>query len=97
MSRTPSTETSGSSRAWRRWIAAIVLLVFFGALMWTVINPYRGQRFEKVPHGDHVHFVPKDRNEEVPMSRFPTQRPESDERITPEGEVVPSRDAGGAP
>jgi len=64
--------------------------------MWEVVNPYRGQRFEKVPHGDHVHFVPKDRNEEVPMSRFPTREPEPDERITPDGEVVPSRNAGGA-
>ena len=97
MSRSPSSEASGSSRAWRRWIAAVVLLVFFGALMWEVVNPYRGQRFEKVPHGDHVHFVPKDRNEEVPMSRFPTREPEPDERITPDGEVVPSRNAGGAP
>lgn len=82
-----------SSRSWRRWIAGVLLLVFFGAVMWTVINPYRGQRFEKIPHGDHVHYVPKDRNPDVPVSRFPTRKPATDERITPDGEVVPNRNS----
>lgn len=65
--------------------------------MWEVVNPYRGQRFEKIPHGDHVHYLPKDRNEDVSVSRFPTRKPESGERITPTGEVVPVRSADGTP
>jgi hypothetical protein len=69
----------------------VVLLVFFGGIMWEVVNPYRGQRFEKIPHGDHVHYVPKDRNQDVPVSRFPTRKPDPDERITPTGDVVPTR------
>ena len=92
-----SSDSASSSRSWRRWIAAVLLLVFFGAVMWKVINPYRGQRFEKIPHGDHVHYVPKDRNPDVPVSRFPTQKPGSNERITPDGEVVPRRSAGSSP
>ena len=91
MSRSTSSDDSISSRAWRKWVVAIVLLVFFGVIMWEVVNPYRGRRFEKIPHGDHVHYVPKDRNEDAPVSRFPTQKPEADERITPTGEVVPAR------
>lgn len=92
-----SSDNATSSRSWRRWIAAAVFLLFFGAVMWTVINPYRGQRFEKIPHGDHVHYVPKDRNTDVPVSRFPTEKPEQNERITPDGEVVPVRSSGSAP
>lgn len=92
-----SSDDATSSRSWRRWIAAVLLLVFFGAVMWTVINPYRGQRFEKIPHGDHVHYVPKDRNPEVPVGQFPTRKPAKDERITPDGEVVPIRDSGNTP
>jgi hypothetical protein len=65
--------------------------------MWEVVNPYRNQRFEKIPHGDHVHYVPKDRNPNVSVSRFPTRKPAEDERITPEGEVVPIRGAGRSP
>jgi hypothetical protein len=97
MSRSTSSDDSTSFRAWRKWAAAVVLLVFFGVIMWEVINPYRGQRFEKIPHGDHVHYVPRDRNQDVSVSRFPTQKPEADERITPTGEVVQSRSAEGGP
>jgi hypothetical protein len=92
-----SSNNATASRSWRRWVAAAVLLVFFGAVMWKVINPYRGQRFEKIPHGDHVHYVPKDRNPEVPVSRFPTRKPAKDERITPDGEVVPLRNPDSTP
>jgi hypothetical protein len=92
-----SSDSTSSSRAWRRWIAGLVFLVFFGAVLWKVVNPYRGQRFEKIPHGDHVHYVPKDRNPDVPIGQFPTQKPEKDERITPDGEVVPLRNSGRTP
>ena len=88
MANNPSSDTT-SSRSWRRWVAGALFLVFFVVLMWEVINPYRGQRFEKIPHGDHVHYVPRDRNTDVPISRFPTQKPDADERIRPDGQVVP--------
>jgi len=74
-----------------------MFLAFFGIIMWEVVNPYRNQRFEKIPHGDHVHYVPKDRNPNVSVSRFPTRKPAEDERITPKGEVVPIRGAGRSP
>jgi hypothetical protein len=73
----------------RRWIVGGLALLFFAFIMWEVVNPYRNQRFEEVPHGDHVHYVPKDRNPDVPLNRFPTQKPGPDERILPDGEVVP--------
>jgi len=93
MTGSSSSDEATPTRSWRRWVAGGLLLVFFGVLMWEVINPYRGQRFEKVPHGDHVHYAPKDRNPDVPIGRFPTQKPDKDERITPDGEVVPRRGA----
>jgi len=79
---------SSADRSYRKWIVTLALLLIFSVVMWTVINPYRGQSYEKVPHGDHVHYVPKDRNEEVPMSRFPTRAPNQGERITPDGQIV---------
>jgi hypothetical protein len=77
-------------RSMRKWIVVGAAVVFFGYLMTIVINPYEGQRFEEVPHGDHVHYVPKDRNPDVPIGEFPTQKPGPDETITPEGDVVPA-------
>lgn len=65
------------------------MLVFFSYLFWLVVNPYRNQPYEEVPHGDHVHYVPKDRNEDVSIGQFPTRPPEKGERITPDGEIVP--------
>ena len=82
-------ETATTGRSWRKWILGAALLVLFSYLLWYVVNPYRNQPYAEIPHGDHVHYVPKDRNEEVPIGRFPTRPPEPDERITPDGEIVP--------
>jgi len=84
----PSDASPASNRSYRKWIVTLALLIIFGSVMWTVINPYRDQPYEEVPHGDHVHYVPKERNEEVPISRFPTQPPDQGERITPDGEII---------
>jgi hypothetical protein len=91
MATDSSSEKEGVApgRSWRKWILGAVLLVFFSYLLWFVVNPYRDQPYAEVPHGDHVHYVPKERDEEVPISRFPTRPPEADERITPDGEIVP--------
>jgi hypothetical protein len=84
-----SETTSSSGFSARKWGLAVVLLALFSYLLWFVINPYRDQPYEEVPHGDHVHYVPKERNENVSISRFPTRPPEAGERITPDGEIVP--------
>lgn len=81
---------AGRGRSWRKWVVGTLLLVFFSYLTWVVVNPYRNQPYEEVPHGDHAHYVPKDRNEDVPIGQFPTQPPAEGERITPDGEIVPA-------
>lgn len=87
---TPDTADSSSSNfSYRRWLLGIALLVVLAMVMWTVINPYRNQPYEEVPHGSHVHYVPKDRNEQVPIGQFPTRQPNQGERITPDGKIVP--------
>jgi len=86
----PSDERSAGGGLSRKGILGAVLFLFFSYLSWQVANPYRNQPYEKVPHGDHVHYVPKDWNEDVPISRFPRQPPEEGERITPDGEIVPA-------
>lgn len=81
---------SSSNVSYRRWVLVAFIVAILGAVMWTVINPYRNQPYEEIPHGDHVHYVPKDRNEDVSISRFPTRPPNDSERITPDGEIVPT-------
>lgn len=84
-----STPNASSGRFSRKWLVAVILLAFFSVILWRVVNPYRNQPYEEVPHGDHSHYVPKDRKENVSISRFPTREPEENERITPEGKIVP--------
>ena len=53
-----------------------------------VLFPFRGQPYLEIGHGDHTHYVPKDRNETVPVSSFPMVEPKAGQRITPDGDLV---------
>lgn len=84
-------EATSGIRAWRKWILLAVGLVFLAVILYEVVNPYRDQPYEEIPHGDHVHYVPKDRNPDIPVSQFPTSPPGPNERLTPDGQIVPQR------
>ena len=85
-----ATTESSDGPSIRRWVLLAVAAVFFAFVLYQVLNPFPDQPYMEIPHGDHVHYVPKDRNEDVPMSRFPTQPPGPNERILPDGRVVSS-------
>lgn len=86
-SESPKTASS-SSWPTRRWVVLGVALLFFGFVLYEMINPFPDQPYLEVPHGDHVHYVPKDRNPDQRLSDFPTTRPGPNERILPNGQVV---------
>lgn len=48
--------------------------------------------YKKIKHGEHYHYVPENRDPDVPVSRFPTSPPGPDERITADGRVVKMND-----
>ncbi len=50
-----------------------------------LINP---DEYIIVPHGNHNHYLPRDRNPNVPVHDFPMVRPRPNETITPNGQVV---------
>ena len=66
-------------------MAAVILFI----VMRQVMNPFGDKEYAEIPHGNHVHYVPKDRDHDVPLSRFPTEPPAENERILPDGRVVP--------
>lgn len=76
---------------WRRWIVLAVVAVIVGLAFWGAIDPYDERGYVAVPHGDHEHWVPRDRDPSVPISDFPTRPPGPDEMITPDGRIVPIR------
>jgi hypothetical protein len=90
MSDSASTQSSESSSrvSKRRRILIAVAALFFAFVMYQVLNPFPDQPYMEISHGDHIHYVPKDRNQDVPLNRFPTQPPGPNERILPDGRVV---------
>ncbi len=91
-SRSGRDEESGprGSRAKRilKWVVFVVGLLFFLAVLREAFDPFGDKDYLEISHGDHVHYVPKDRDPNVPMGRFPTTEPAPDERITPDGRIV---------
>ena len=79
----------GPRRFSRRWIVFAVVAVFLVLVMREVLDPYDGADYTEVPHGNHSHFVPKDRDPDVEIGRFPSTRPGPGQRITPQGQIVP--------
>ena len=72
-----------------RWILLIVGLIFFLLVMRPVLNPFGDKDYAEISHGNHIHYVPKDRDPNVPLSNFPTTPPGPNERILPDGRIVP--------
>ncbi len=74
----------------RRWWAVILAaIIFFTFVVIDSIGVFNPLPYYEVPHGDHSHYVPKDRDRNIPVGSFPTRPPSENERITPWGEIVP--------
>lgn len=83
------TSSDGSPRRHlRRWIAIALAVVFFGFVFYQVLNPFPDQPYIEISHGNHVHYVPKDRNPDISVSDFPMRPPGPNEHITPDGRIV---------
>lgn len=89
--RPSKSEAEGRPRRGRRlwrWFLLAAGLVLLGFMMREVLFPFREQPYLEIGHGDHTHYVPKDRNETVPVSSFPMVEPKAGQRITPDGDLV---------
>ena len=73
----------------RRWLVILGFVVLIGLMMGEVLDPYGDKGYMEINHGNHKHYLPEDRDPNVPVSNFPTTPPGPNERITPNGRVVP--------
>lgn len=71
----------------RLFFATIVVLIA-GFLLMDALHLFDEADYFVVPHGSHSHYVPRDRDANVPLENFPTTEPRPGERIMPNGEVV---------
>ncbi|SHK31918.1 hypothetical protein [Rhodothermus profundi] len=77
---------------WGRLILGLVMLAFVLLAVADALDLFGRRPYYEVPHGNHTHYVPRDRDPDVPIERFPTRPPERCERIAPDGRLVPIED-----
>ena len=73
----------------RRWLVIAFFAVLTLLIMQEVLDPYGEKWYMEINHGDHKHYVPPDRDPDVSISNFPQTPPGPNERITPDGRIVP--------
>lgn len=87
----PAVETPPSAatvKRRRRIVLGIAGFFLFLALI-SALNPFGDKGYVGISHGDHTHYVPEDRDPNVSISNFPGTPPGPNERILPDGRVVP--------
>ena len=72
----------------RRVLLGIAGFFLFLALL-SALDPFGDKGYVGISHGDHTHYVPEDRDPDVSISNFPGTPPGPNERILPDGRVVP--------
>ncbi len=71
-----------------RWILAGLVLLLGGVALFDALKMPDDGPYRKIPHGDHVHYMPKDRNPEAHLDAFPTKLPPPGFVIDRDGNVV---------
>lgn len=72
----------------KRSVFAAIVILLGGFLLMDALHLFDDAEYVEVPHGSHSHFVPRDRDPNVPLENFPSVPPRPNERIMPNGEVV---------
>ncbi len=73
----------------RRWLVILGFGILVLLMMGEVLDPYGEKGYMEINHGDHKHYVPEDRDPNVSISAFPTSPPGPNEKILPNGQIVP--------
>lgn len=71
-----------------KWIVIGAAAIYFLFVIVNAAGIFHSEPYYEVPHGNHSHYVPIDRDKRVSVGSFPTRPPGPNERITPTGEIV---------
>lgn len=71
-----------------KYIFLIVFVLLIGIAIIDSTGLIDKKEYTVVPHGNHNHYMPKDRDPNIPVHSFPQRLPNPGERITPQGEIV---------
>lgn len=71
----------------------IAIVIALAALaLADALGYFNTKSYTAVSHGSHSHYVPHDRDPDVPINNFPQTEPAPGEKITPTGQVVPAEE-----
>lgn len=73
-----------------KYIFIVVVIALAGLALADALGYFNTKNYTAVPHGSHKHFVPDDRDPDVPIDDFPQEEPSPGEKITPTGQIVPA-------
>lgn len=76
-----------SKNRWKYLFVAIVTVLALVALA-DALGFFNPKPYTEVSHGSHIHYVPHDRDPDIPIHEFPQQQPGPNERLTSQGEIV---------
>jgi hypothetical protein len=89
MTAQPTPPATATPAKRRRWILLGIAAFFLIFALLNAIDPFGDKGYVGISHGDHTHYVPEDRDPDVSISNFPGEPPGPNERILPDGRVVP--------
>lgn len=69
-------------------VVLFLAVAFFGFVLADTMGAFDQRHYFEVPHGNHTHYVAKDRDPSVSIGEFPTRPPRDNERITATGQIV---------
>lgn len=78
-----------SKNTWK-YIFIVVVIVLAGLALADSLGYFNPKPYTAVSHGSHSHYVPHDRDPNVPINDFPQTEPAPGEKITPTGQIVPA-------
>lgn len=71
-----------------KYIVIVGIVILAGFALADALGVFNPKPYTAVSHGSHVHYVPEDRDPDVPIGDFPTEEPGPGEKITPKGKII---------
>lgn len=71
-----------------KYLFLLAVLVAAGFALADALGAFNPKPYTEVHHGSVIHYVPDNRDPDVSIERFPTQKPGPNEVITPTGQLV---------
>ena len=71
-----------------KYVIIFVIAILAGFAMADALGFFNPKPYTKVSKGSHAHYVPDERDPDVPITRFPKRPPRASEKITPKGQII---------